>query len=183
MKLRVKASQFGFALCLLMCMVLPVLSLAQSFTQLQVLLPGEVAAPGTPTGKLGVPQAQTVGIPFDVQLNACDADWNVVPSVTDIMEFESSNASASLPSNTSLVGGQMTAAVTFNASGSFTISVSDLSDLTIPTAISTNADALVLSGFEFSPINQKNQYAGVPLAISVSAIDAGGDVVTGFTGD
>ena len=30
-----------------------------AFTQLQVLLPGETAAPGTTTGKLGTPRVQT----------------------------------------------------------------------------------------------------------------------------
>jgi hypothetical protein len=40
--------------------------LAQSYTQLQVLLPGESAAPGTIDGKSGQPDTQTVGVPFNV---------------------------------------------------------------------------------------------------------------------
>src|SRR5262249_22252510 len=40
--------------------------LQQVFTRLQILLPGETAAPGTPSGKTGAPTNQQVGVAFDV---------------------------------------------------------------------------------------------------------------------
>jgi hypothetical protein len=74
-------------------------------------------------------------------------------------------------------------AVTFNAAGSFTVSATDESDPTVPEATSANATAYVLHGFEFARISQKNQYAGVPMSISLWAVDPVGDLVSGFTGD
>src|SRR5437867_179709 len=72
-------------------------AIAGPFSQLQVLLPGETAAPGTSSGKTGSPSPQTAGIPFLVTVNACDASWSLVPSVTHTMRILSSDASASLP--------------------------------------------------------------------------------------
>ena len=53
---------------------------AGAFAKLQVLVPGETAAPGSATGKTGTPTAQTAGTPFNVTVNAVDANWNVVSS-------------------------------------------------------------------------------------------------------
>jgi hypothetical protein len=47
---------------------------AQTYTRLQLLLPGEQAAPGTTAGRLGTPEDQVVGSSFTVTVRACDAD-------------------------------------------------------------------------------------------------------------
>jgi len=57
-------------------------AIAGSLSRLQVLVPGETAAPGMSSGKTGTPSPQTAGIPFSVTVNACDDSWTVVPSVT-----------------------------------------------------------------------------------------------------
>jgi hypothetical protein len=72
--------------------------------------------------------------------------------------------------------------VTLNASGNFTFSATDDADATIPEATSASINATALQGFEFSRINQKNQYAGVPMTITVNAVDAAGSTVGGFSG-
>jgi hypothetical protein len=72
--------------------------------------------------------------------------------------------------------------VTLNASGNFTFSVTDDADPTIPQATSGSVNATALAGFEFSRINQKNQYAGQPMTITVNAVDAAGNTVGGFSG-
>src|SRR5207245_4604588 len=41
----------------------------QAFAKLQLLAPGEVAAPGTATGKTGTPNAQTANNGFNVTVN------------------------------------------------------------------------------------------------------------------
>src|SRR6185503_2491897 len=43
---------------------------AGPFTKLQLLVPGETAAPGTSSGKTGTPSGQTVGSPFPVTVSA-----------------------------------------------------------------------------------------------------------------
>ena len=60
--------------------------------QLQVLLPGETAAPGTPTGKTGSPTAQTAGTGYTVHVNAVDANYNLI-STNDTVQITSSDAS------------------------------------------------------------------------------------------
>src|SRR5207245_1068191 len=43
-----------------------------AFTKLQLLVPGEIAAPGTATGKTGTPNGQLLGVGFDSTVNAVD---------------------------------------------------------------------------------------------------------------
>ena len=92
---------------------------AQSYVQLQVLVPGEVAAPGTGSGKSGTPTSQTVGVPFDVTVRAVDANWNLVSSATSLIELTSSDETASLPAPVQMVGGVAHFTVALNASGQF----------------------------------------------------------------
>src|SRR5258708_6076430 len=62
---------------------------AGAATKLQILLPGEVAAPGTGTGKTGAaPTAQAAGVAFNVTVNSVDANWNVV-STTELVHLAS----------------------------------------------------------------------------------------------
>ena len=68
------------------------------FSKLRLLMPGVTAAPGTATGKSGTPTAQTAGTPFNVTVDAVDANWNVVSS-TDNISITSSDPAATLPPN------------------------------------------------------------------------------------
>jgi hypothetical protein len=92
-------------------------------------MPGESAAPNTTTGKTGTPDLQTVGTQFNVTVNAVDEFWNVVPS-SDEITITSSDASAILPANATLVGGSKIFAVNFGSPGSFTVTASDATDAT-----------------------------------------------------
>lgn len=163
-------------------LVMPAAAAAQSFSRLQVLLPGEDAAPGTMTGKSGTPVAQTVGEPFTVTVRACDDQWQTVAGISHLVSLSSSEETATLPADFALVGGEATATVVFNAAGAFSVSASDLTDGTIPDGISSEVVSMYLQGFLFSAINQKNQYAGQPMTITVQAVDGAGEVVTGYSG-
>ena len=156
---------------------------AGSYSRLQVLLPGETAAPGTSSGKSGSPRAQTAGVPFDVTVRACDDAWNLVTTVTDVTQILASDASATLPPTAQLEAGQRTYTVTLNAAGSFTLYAHDQTDNTIPDGTSSAVRVLVLQGFEFERITQKNQYAGTPMATSLRAVDPSGATVAGYSGE
>lgn len=181
-RLAIRYSLITHATGALLLMMAPAV-MAQSYSRLQVLLPGESAAPGTTTGRLGTPTAQTVGMVFDVVVRACDDNWNTVNSSTNLVELNSTNATAVLPGPTALSNGTVTLSVTLEAAGSFTISATDQSDNTIPEGVSTPITVMALDGFVFAKINQKNQYAGQSMATTIQAVDAGGAVVTGFNGD
>jgi hypothetical protein len=118
-----------------------------------------------------------VGVPFSVTVRACDSGWVTVTTITNSITLTSTNGSATLPPSFSLSSGIATVSVTLNAAGQFTISADDNSDPTIPLATSSAVVALLLQGFEFSTINQKNQYAGQPMNISVEAVDPNGSHV------
>jgi hypothetical protein len=100
---------------------------AGSSTKLQLLVPGEAAAPGTTTGKTGSPSIQTAAIPFNVIVNAVDATWNLVSSVTDTVHLASTDGTATLPANAALVAGTRTFSVTLRTTGA-TITASDVTD-------------------------------------------------------
>jgi hypothetical protein len=99
------------------------------FVKLQVLMPGETAAPNTPTGKTGTPDSQIVGTSFNVTVNAVDEFWNVVPS-SDTVTITSSDSTATLPADAALISGSKTFAVTFNSADNFTVTATDVTDAT-----------------------------------------------------
>src|SRR5258708_2119408 len=106
----------------------PVAVSAAPFARLQLLSPGETAAPGTANGKTGTPIAQTAGSAFSVTANAVDANWNLVTNVSDLIGITASDANAVLPPSMALVSGTKTFSVTLYTSAARTLTSSDLSD-------------------------------------------------------
>jgi hypothetical protein len=157
------------------------IAVAGPFSKLQVLLPGESAAPGTSSGKTGTPNPQTAGIPFLVTVNACDASWALVPAVTHTIQILSSDASASLPAAAQLAGGTGTFLVILNADGSFTIGAHDQSDVTIPDGVSSPVRSFVLRSLDISSIPPA-QTAGAPFTVTITARNANHELVSGFSG-
>ncbi len=100
----------------------------RSFTKLQVLLPGETAAPGTATGKTGTPSAQTAGVEFDVMVNAVDDNWNLTTGGRDNVRLSSTDEGAFLPGDTAMVRGTATIKVSLNTPGTWTITATDVTD-------------------------------------------------------
>jgi len=100
---------------------------AGAFGRLQVLVPGEAAAPGTATGKTGTPSTQGVAAAFTIAVNAVDARWNVVSS-THTVRITSSDPAATLPANAALIAGTRTFSVTLNTAGSRTVTATDDTD-------------------------------------------------------
>src|SRR5207245_619022 len=72
---------------------------AGAFAKLQLLAPGETAAPGSASGKTGTPTARNAGTAFNVTINAVDANWNLVTSVADVVSVTSSDPNATMPAN------------------------------------------------------------------------------------
>ncbi len=173
----------GLLTGLLASLLAPAPAAAQGpYSRLQVLLPGESAAPGTPSGRTGTPDAQTAGVPFSITVRACDNSWNTVTSVTNSIQILASDQSATLPPPAQLTAGQGTFIVTLNAGGSFTIFAHDQTDATIPDAASPPVTVYVLRGFEFSRINNKHWIAGQGQPMTITARDPQGNIVTGFNG-
>jgi hypothetical protein len=108
-------------------------------TQLQILLPGEIAAPGTPTGKTGTPSPWIAGVTSAVVVNVVDSNWNVVPTASLSVRLSNDtdvfSSSATLP----LINGTTTFTFTlFTASATSTFSAARTSGqaLSVPAATS-----------------------------------------------
>ena len=178
----IRSGATSIALATLLGAVLAGSALAAPYTRLQILMPGESAAPGTPSGKTGTARAQTVGVPFTITVRACDSTWATVATVSNSIQVLASDASATLPAPAQLAGGAGSFSVTFNASGTFTVFAHDQTDGTIPDGASAPVQSLVLQGFVFSTISQKHFTAGTPEAMTLRAVDPQGNTVSGFSG-
>lgn len=113
---------------------------AGAFTKLQLLVPGETSDPGSSTGKLvsGTPTPQTVDVPLDVIVNAVDANFNRVTTVTDVVGLTTTSAGSNLPTNTALVNGTKTLTLSLHTAGSKTITANDITDVAKASSISPN---------------------------------------------
>ena len=91
-------------------------------SKLQLLLPGETAAPGTATGKTGTPVAQTAGAAMlnNVRVNAVDADWNVIASASPDVAIGSSDAAAAIADDNGATGGNLSLVAGSGTLSSFT---------------------------------------------------------------
>ena len=165
-----------------------------AFTKLQILLPGETAAPGTPSGKTGSPTAQTAGTSFSVTVNAVDANWNVVSSVTDVVAITSTDTYATLPSNAALVSGTKTFSVTLKTAGTATVTATDITDggktPNISPSVTVNAGSFTKlqllvpgeSAVPGSPTGKTGTPAstteGASFSVTVKSVDANWNPVT-----
>jgi hypothetical protein len=95
------------------------------FAKLQVILPGETALGGTANGKSGTPTNQTAGATFTTTVRATDAYWNLVPGINDHIHLSSTDAFATMPSDTVLINGQVLIPTKLYKSGVETITASD----------------------------------------------------------
>ncbi|HQQ59958.1 MAG TPA: SdrD B-like domain-containing protein, partial [Kiritimatiellia bacterium] len=150
------------------------------FAKLQVLVPGETAAPGTPTGKTGTPLAQAAGIPFPITVNAVDANWNLDGAVTDTVHLDTTDPNATLPPDADLVGGTATFNVTLNSMGSWTFTATNVTDGTKASDISSPVpvNAPVVQGF-FLPMPEEQ--LNLALDTIFTAVDMGNNQVAVFS--
>jgi len=63
-----------------------------------------------------------------VTVNAVDAGWNLVNTVTDKVSIVSSELNATLPANAALVAGTRSFSVMLNMAGSWTVTATDVTD-------------------------------------------------------
>lgn len=108
------------------------------YSKLLLLLPGETAAPGTPTGKTGTPTAQQLNVPFDFTVRAVDSEWFPVSEVDNAIRITSTDANmvvnwTALPYDATLSSGSWAppaASSLFGTQGTWTIKVEDVTDPT-----------------------------------------------------
>jgi len=108
------------------------------YSKLLLLLPGETAAPGTPTGKTSTPTAQQVGVPFEFTVKAVDSEWFPVTGIDDAIRFTSTDAAMQVnwsvvPVDAALISGVFTPSAnssSFGTAGTWAVTVEDTTDPT-----------------------------------------------------
>lgn len=155
------------------------------YSHLQILLPGEEAAPGTETGKIGQPQPQVAGVPFPVRIRACNADFEPVPTDRVVVRLTTTDHTATVPVAEPMLNGELVTELTFNASGTFTISAEDIIGpeyytVTSPD-VSVSGSTGMVSDLTIDTISTF-QIAGQPTMVTIRATDANGDQVSTFGG-
>ena len=166
---------------------------AGAFAKLQLLMPGETAAPGTASGKTGTPSAQTAGSSFNVVVNAVDANWNPV-SATDTVALSTSDANAVPPAPAALVAGTKTFALILKTAGSSTVTATDQTNgaKTANTSPATTINAaafaklqILMPGETAAPGTASGktgapsaQTAGSAFNVTVNAVDTNWNVVS-----
>ncbi|MCW5550600.1 MAG: hypothetical protein KIS67_00400 [Verrucomicrobiae bacterium] len=102
--------------------------LKREFVKLQVLMPGESPAPGTPTGKTGTPTPVSAVTPCIVTVRAVDSSWHLINNINHTVSITSSDESAILPQPAALLGGVGTFEVYFYTQGPQTVTATDDTD-------------------------------------------------------
>ena len=108
---------------------------AGAFVKLQLLMPGETAAPGTPTGKTGSPTAQTAGTGYTVTVNAVDANWNLI-SINDTVCDHLQRRQRRFAGQRGAGGGTRTFSLTNKTAGSWTVTATDVTQAGITASTS-----------------------------------------------
>ena len=169
---------------------------AGAFAKLLITLPGETYAPGTLNGKTGPANAVAVNATFTVTVRAVDANWNVVNTVTDVVQLTTTDAYGVFGTNNLALTagvGSFTAARQRTAGNTNTITATDVADnaknyTTAPITVTAGAYArlvLILPGETEAPGiaagkagTPTSQVAGQPFDIKIRAVDAYGNIVT-----
>jgi hypothetical protein len=100
-------------------------------SKLQILLPGETAAPGTPTGKTGTPVQPVIGEYYTITVRAVDSQWYPVNTVTDTIRITSNEGTATMPADAPLSSGTGDFMLMFYQGGTWSITATDTVDATI----------------------------------------------------
>ncbi|MFL5327593.1 MAG: beta strand repeat-containing protein [Gemmataceae bacterium] len=126
----------------------------------------------------GVPPTVVAGSPFTVTVTAKDQYGNLATSFGGTVSISSTDGAAVPPTSATLSGGTGTFSVTLKTAGTWTITATSgsISKTSAPILVTPGAASqFVLSGPPSATL-------GAPVAISITAKDAFGNVATGFTG-
>jgi hypothetical protein len=130
--------------------------------------------------QIAAPATATFGTPGVFSVTALDQNDEPTTGYTGTIHFNSTDASALLPTDMPLTNGTGTFNVTFNTFGPQTISATD----TVSPGITGTSNPIIVSPTptQFEVSAPSNVTAGTPFLVTVTAEDAGGHLATGYTG-
>jgi hypothetical protein len=137
---------------------------------------------------MSVAPTTPVNIPAKVVVSALDQFGNVATGYTGTVHFASSDPQAVLPADytfTAADAGSHTFTVTLKTAGTQTLSVTDTVNPAFSSQAQISAVIVVPASFEIfaeTSFGVPTATAGVAQSITLAALDASGNVLTGYTG-
>lgn len=128
------------------------------------------------------PGTVTAGLPYNVSVTAKDAYGNIAIGYTGTIGVTSSDSQAVLPAAGPLSNGSGTFPVTLKTSGAQTISVADTVNPTLNASGSIPVSAAAATHLNVVVTSGSTVTAGAASSITVTALDAYGNVATGYAG-
>jgi YVTN family beta-propeller protein len=138
-------------------------------------------SPGTATHfAVSTPAVATAGTQISVTVTALDQFNNQATGYAGTVHFTSSDAQAALPANSILASGTGTFQVTLKTAGIQSVTATD----TVASTITGSASITVSSGVatHYVLTAPASETAGSAVSVTVKAVDAIGNVSTGYTG-
>jgi hypothetical protein len=129
------------------------------------------------------PEQDGAGAPTEVTVVALDATGDWVPNYTGTVQFTSSDPQATLPADYTFTAddhGRHTFQVTFQATGTQTVTVTDATH-SLTGQVSTTIDTAG-AATHFGIFTLGQALVGFPTPVMVVALDASNQVVAGYTG-
>jgi hypothetical protein len=131
--------------------------------------------------QISVPAAVTAGAAFNATVTVLDDADNPFTAYTGTVHFGSSDPSAVLPADATLVNGAGTFSVTLKKTGAATITTLDVAESALNgSSPAVNVAAAALDHFGVSLPN--SAVAGTSSTMTVTALDAFSNIVTGYNG-
>lgn len=143
----------------------------------------EVINAAASTFSLTVPTNIVAGVAFSSKLTVTDAYGNGVKNYFGTVHFGSSAVNVGLPTDYTFNGndaGVHDFTITLNNSGTQTITVTDINDSTVNVTVGATVKAAAAASLVASV--DRNATAGTAQAFTVTAVDAFGNVSSGYTG-
>jgi len=160
---------------------------ANNFSQLLLLQPGETLLPGDDEtdvlqrpGRIGTPVIQTTGLAFDVTVLAVDNFWNPVATAPAhrVGLFLTDNQAVITPPDTVLVNGQAHFTIILSQGGNQVVRATDLTDQQIADSPDGVVNVLV-GGLHYEiTVSTTQVTAGQPFSIDVAFKNGIGELVT-----
>jgi hypothetical protein len=138
-----------------------------------------VLAPVATELKVVAAPAVTAGDPLTLTVTARDARGNTVTSYSGTVHFSSTDPSADLPPDSRLTSGVGTFAATLKKAGSQTLTLSDAAN-SLSTTVTVTVSAQ--TAHHYAVTTAATPTAGSSFSFSVTALDAFGNIATGYTG-
>jgi S-adenosylmethionine hydrolase len=129
---------------------------------------------------VSAPTKSPAGAPFNFTVTALDIFGNVATGYAGTVHFSSTDPAGTVPANATLTSGAGSFTATLKSAGTINLAVADTATVSI--AGSSAVQVTPLAATQFQLAAAASTVAGQPLSLTLTALDAFGNVAVGYTG-